>query len=99
MSRDAVRLGSSECERPLVGYALKELRQGFAVISRAVPRWKGLPVPDLFDAAVGNPITVLDFAIKLRYRRQFDDGYERLTAFSTTARWACVSSPVSIACV
>ena len=40
---------------PLAGYALKELRQGFAVISRAVPRWKGLPVPDLFDAAVGNP--------------------------------------------
>ena len=37
---------------PLAGYALKELRQGLLVISRAVPRWKGLPVPDLFDAAM-----------------------------------------------
>src|SRR6266851_2717477 len=34
---------------PLAGYALKELKQGFLVSARAVPRWKGLPVPDLFD--------------------------------------------------
>jgi hypothetical protein len=39
-----------------------------------------LPVPDLFDAAVGHPITVLDAAIKLQDRRQFDDAYARLTA-------------------
>ena len=31
---------------PLAAYALRELKQGFFVISRAVPRWKGLPVPD-----------------------------------------------------
>src|SRR5215471_15542710 len=42
---------------PLAGYALKELKQGFVVISRAVPRWKGLPVGDLFDAAVTPPMT------------------------------------------
>jgi hypothetical protein len=65
---------------PLAGYALKELRQGFLVAAKAVPRWKGLPVPDLFDAAVGHPITVLDAAIKLQDRRQFDDAYARLTA-------------------
>jgi len=64
---------------PLAAYMLKELRQGFAVVSKAVPRWKGLPVPDLFEAAVGHPITVLDAAIKLQYRSQFDEGYERLT--------------------
>src|SRR5262245_7266846 len=29
----------------LAAYSLKELRQGFAVVSKAVPRWKGLPVP------------------------------------------------------
>src|SRR2546421_12210577 len=40
---------------PLAGYALKELRQSFAVVGRAVPRWKGLPVPDLLDAAVTQP--------------------------------------------
>src|SRR6202048_1327015 len=42
---------------PLAGYALKELRQGFVVAARAVPRWKGLPVADLFDAAMTQPIT------------------------------------------
>ena len=63
----------------LAGYMLKELRQGFAVVSKAVPRWKGLPVPDLFDAAMSQPITLLDFAIKLRYQRQFDEAYDSLT--------------------
>ncbi len=63
----------------LAGYMLKELRQGFAVVSKAVPRWKGLPVPDLFDAAMSQPITLIDFAIKLRYQRQFDEAYESLT--------------------
>src|SRR5712691_3583995 len=47
---------------PLAGYALKELKQGFLVSARAVPRWKGLPVPDLFDAAVSAPLALLDFA-------------------------------------
>ena len=64
---------------PLAGYALKELKQGFTVAARAVPRWKGLPVPDLFDAAVTQPITLLDVAIKLRFRQQFDETYESLT--------------------
>ena len=65
---------------PLAAYMLKELRQGFAVVSKAVPRWKGLPVPDLVDAAVSQPLTLLDFAIKLRYRRQFDEAYAGLTS-------------------
>ena len=64
----------------LAGYALKELRQGFLVISRAVPRWKGLPVPDLFDAAVSQPLAQLDFAIKANEPNQFGEGYARLTA-------------------
>ena len=65
---------------PLARYALKELRQGFLVVSHAVPRWKGLPVPDLVDAAMTNPITRLDFAIKLRAPKQFDEAYGELTA-------------------
>ena len=65
---------------PLAGYMLKELKQGFVVISRAVPRWKGLPVGDLFDAAVIPPITVLDFAVKANEPRQFAEAYEKLTA-------------------
>jgi hypothetical protein len=64
----------------LAGYALRELKQGFVVISRAVPRWRGLPVGDLFDAAVMPPITLLDFAIKANEPRQFSEAYGKLTA-------------------
>jgi len=64
---------------PLAGYYLKELKQGFAVAAKAVPRWKGLPVPDLFDAAVSQPLLQLDYAIKLKFRRQFDEAYDSLT--------------------
>jgi hypothetical protein len=73
---------------PLAAYMLKELRQGFMVVGRAIPRWKGLPVPDLVDAAVSGPITVLDAAIKLQFHKQFDEAYERLT----TACNACHST-------
>jgi hypothetical protein len=65
---------------PLAGYALKELKQGFIVIARAVPRWKGLPVPDLFDAAVSQQLAVLDFAVKAGEPRQFGEAYGKLTA-------------------
>jgi len=65
---------------PLAGYMFKELRQGLVVISRAVPRWKGLPVPDLFDAAMTQPLATLDFAIKAGEPRQFAESYARLTA-------------------
>jgi hypothetical protein len=64
---------------PLAGYALKELKQSFLVAARAVPRWKGLPVPDLFDAAVSQPLALLDFAIKAQEPHQFAEGYARLT--------------------
>jgi len=63
----------------LAGYYFKELKLGFAVVSKAVPRWKGLPVPDLFDAAVGPTFAVLDFAIKAGEPRQFAESYEKLT--------------------
>src|SRR2546428_6170588 len=60
---------------PLAGYAYRELSQGFGVISRAVPRWKGLPVPDLIEAALKQPFAVLDFAIKAGDTRQFNEAY------------------------
>jgi hypothetical protein len=63
----------------LAGYVFKELKQGTAVISRAVPRWKGLPVPDLFDAALSQSFAVLDFAIKAGEPGQFAQAYDRLT--------------------
>jgi len=63
----------------LAGYMLKELRQGFLVVSRAVPRWKGLPVPDLVDASVDQPMKLIEAAIKLQYKGQFDQAYAQLT--------------------
>jgi hypothetical protein len=73
-------LAGKEENWPLASYALKELRQGFVVAARAVPRWKGLPVPDLFDAAMTAPLTLTDFAIKASEPRQFGEAYARLTA-------------------
>jgi hypothetical protein len=73
-------LAGKEENWPLASYALKELRQGFVVAARAVPRWKGLPVPDLFDAAMTAPLTLLDFAVKASEPRQFGEAYARLTA-------------------
>jgi hypothetical protein len=64
---------------PLAAYALKELRQGFAIVSRAVPRWRDRSVPELVEAAVDHPITLIDYAIKLRYAAQFNEAYGRLT--------------------
>jgi hypothetical protein len=64
----------------LAAYALRELKQGFAVVAKAVPRFRGRPVAELFDSAVGQPITLIDFAIKLRYSSQFNDAYGQLTA-------------------
>jgi len=55
----------------------------FARDSRA---GKGLPVGDLFDAAVIPPITILDFAIKANEPRQFKRGP---TASSPPAANAC----------
>jgi hypothetical protein len=65
---------------PLAGYMFKELRQSFAVTARAVPRWRGLPVPDLFEAAVTQPLIALDFAIKAAEPRLFVESFEKLTA-------------------
>jgi hypothetical protein len=73
-------LAGKEENWPLAGYALKELKQGFMVSARAVPRWKGLPVPELFDAAVTQPMALLDFAIKAAEPRQFAEAYAHLTA-------------------
>ena len=65
---------------PLAGYAFRELVQGFGVIARAVPRYKGLPVGELVDAAMKQPFAVLDFAIKAGDTRQFNEAYGRITA-------------------
>src|SRR5215831_4162280 len=63
----------------LATYMFQELKAGFGVVGRAVPRWKGLPVPDLIEAATGQVWPVLDFAIKAGEPRQFNESYQKLT--------------------
>jgi hypothetical protein len=65
---------------PLAGYEFKQLQQGFQVIPRAVPRYKGLPVGELIDAALKQPFAVLDFAIKAGDSRQFNEAFGRVSA-------------------
>ena len=72
-------LAGKEENWQLAGYMFKELKQGFLVTARAIPRWKGLPVPDLFDAALSQPLALLDFAIKANEPRQFAEAYGRVT--------------------
>ena len=64
----------------LAGYEFKELQAGFIVIGKEVPRYKGLPVADLFDAAMKQIFPVMDFAIKAGDARQFSESYAKITA-------------------
>ena len=45
-----------------------------------MPRYKGLPVADLFDAALKQIFPVMDFAIKAGDPRQFSESYAKITA-------------------
>jgi hypothetical protein len=64
----------------LAGYALKELQQGFGTITKVIPRWKALPVSELVDAALKQPFSQMDFAIKAGDMRQFAESFDRITA-------------------
>ena len=64
----------------LADFELRQLKQALMKVSAAVPRWKGLPVPDLFDAALTEPLAALETAIKAGDARQFGDAYGQLTA-------------------
>jgi hypothetical protein len=64
----------------LAGYEVRQLKQALMKVSAAVPRWKGLPVPDLFDAALTEPLTALETAVRAADARQFGDAYGQLTA-------------------
>ena len=63
----------------LAGYVLKELQQGFGTIGKVIPRWKALPVSALFDAALKQPFSEMDLAIKAGDTRQFAGSFEKIT--------------------
>jgi hypothetical protein len=64
---------------PLAAYALVEIRQVFAGIAKAQPRFRGLPVGELVDAALSQPIGALDAAIKQQDQQKFAAAYDQLT--------------------
>jgi hypothetical protein len=65
---------------PLAQYALVELRQSFAGITKAQPTFMGLPVGQLVDAAVTQPMNAVDAAIKEQNEAKFAAAYAQLTA-------------------
>lgn len=65
---------------PLAQYALAEIRQAFAGIVKAQPKFMGLPVQQLVDAAVTQPMNAVDAAIKEQDAKKFATAYAQLTA-------------------
>jgi hypothetical protein len=64
---------------PLAGYAIREVQQAFQAISKSIPRWRGLPVPDLVEAAVAQPIKEVITAVKQQDAQRFAAAYGQLT--------------------
>jgi hypothetical protein len=64
---------------PLAGYALVELRQAFAGIAKAIPKFRGYPVAELADAALSQPLNSLQDAVRLQDPQKFAAGYDQLT--------------------
>jgi len=64
---------------PLAAYALAEIRQAFAGIAKVQPRFRGLPVAELADAAMTQPIGALDAAIKQKDAQKFAAAFDQLT--------------------
>jgi len=64
---------------PLAGYALVEIRQAFAGIAKAIPKFRGYPVAELADAALSQPLSALQDAIKVQDPQKFATAYDQLT--------------------
>jgi hypothetical protein len=63
---------------PLANYALSELRQAFAGIVKAVPKFRGMPVGDLVDLALTQPLNAVEAAIKQQDAPKFAAAYDQL---------------------
>ena len=72
-------LAGREENWPLASYALVEIRQAFDGIAKAQPKFRGLPVAELIEAAMTRPIGVIDAAIKQQDAQKFAAAYEQLT--------------------
>jgi hypothetical protein len=72
-------LAGSDENWHLASYALVEIRQAFDGIAKAQPRFRGLPVAELIDAAMTRPIDAVDAAIKQQDPQKFAAAYDQLT--------------------
>jgi hypothetical protein len=63
----------------LAEYALVEIRQAFAGIVKAQPKFHGFPVADLVDAALKQPLQATEDAIKAQDAKKFAAAYAQLT--------------------
>jgi hypothetical protein len=63
----------------LANYALSELRQAFAGIVKAVPKFHGMPVGDLVDLALTQPLNAVEAAIKQQDAQKFAAAYDQVT--------------------
>ena len=64
----------------LAQYAMVVIRQSFAGIVKAVPKFRGLPVGELVNAALSQPMDAVDAAIKAQDPQKFAAAYAQLTA-------------------
>ena len=64
---------------PLAAYAIFEIRQAFAGIVKAQPRFRGMPVGELVEAALNQAMTAVDTAIKQKDPAKFVAAYDQLT--------------------
>jgi hypothetical protein len=63
----------------LAAYALAEIQQSFVSIGKAQPKFGGMPVPELVDAALTQPFKALDAAIKEQDPQGFAKAYDQLS--------------------
>ena len=72
-------LAGAAANWPLAAYALAEIRQTFAGIVKAQPRFHGYPVGELVDAALKAPLDAVDAAIRAHDPQKFAAAYGQLT--------------------
>ena len=63
----------------LAAYAAAEIRQAFAGIAKAQPKFSGMPVGTLVDVAINPPMKAVDAAIKQQDGQKFAAAYDQLT--------------------
>ena len=72
-------LAGAEGNWPLTNYVLKELRQSFDGVSKAVPRWNRLPLGDMMKSLTAKPLNDLEEAVRLRDKEKFTTAMALLT--------------------